>query len=198
MKIEYQIYFWLSLIHLNILFIRFIWCFLVLNKSIHFEQLPVIFFFFTLLLESWVNEFGLFKNQRLLIYHSLLPSIFLTSHFVNYSKYFYSLAVLFVSFVLYLLKNDHLLFIVFNFSILFLMYNAFRFVKKSSKDQFQVILNILLALFLFFALFQNLLKQFDFDWSSSRYLIYFSTADLVVFVITLTFLHVYFRRLFFN
>lgn len=78
------------------------------------------------------------------------------------------------------------------------MYNAFRFVKKSSKDQFQVILNILLALFLFFALFQNLLKQFDFDWSSSRYLIYFSTADLVVFVITLTFLHVYFRRLFFN
>lgn len=199
LSLEYTFYFWISGIIANLFLLRFVYFFWVKKRQIKADlDFSFRIFIYLVLFDSWAYDFQLFDKYRLLIYHSLLPCLFIFNR-MKFSLGEHKIwAIILLSILLFSI-NHYLVFAVFYIlAILNVLFMAYFYASKSANFRYLMFVYLFVAVFLFFALFQVMLRHINYNWINSNYLIYFSIADMLVFTSTLLIIHGFFRRLFFN
>jgi hypothetical protein len=199
LSLEYTFYFWISGIIANLFLLRFVYFFWLKKRQIKADlDFSFRIFICLILIDSWAYDFHLFDNYRLIIYHSLLPSLFIfnrTKFNLGDHKVW---AIVLLSILLFSINHYMVFAMFYSLAILNVLFKAYFYATKSANFRFLMFVYLFVAVFLFFALFQVMLNHIDLNWINSKFLIYFSIADMLVFTSTLLIIHVFFRRLFFN
>lgn len=199
MSLEYTFYFWISGIIVNLFLFRFVYFFWLKKRQIKADlDFSFRIFIYLVLFDSWAYDFQLFENYRLILYHSLLPCLFIFNR-TKFSLGEHKVWAIILFSILLFSINHHAVFAIFYIlAILNVLFKAYFYATKSANFRYLMFVYLYVAVFLFFALFQVMLTHIDYNWKNSNCLIYYSIADLFVFTSTLFIIHVYFRRLFFN
>ena len=199
MNLEYTFYFWISGIIANLFLFRFVYFFWLKKRQIKADlDFSFRIFICLVLIDIWAYDFQLFENYRLILYHSLLPCLFIfnrTKFSLGEHKVW---AIILFSIFLFSINHYVVFAIFYILAILNVLFRAYFYATKSANFRYLMFVYLFVAVFLFFALFQVMLTHIDYNWKNSNCLIYYSIADLFVFTSTLFIIHVYFRRLFFN
>ena len=153
-------------------------------------------FYIVLLLDNWITHLTSWNEFW---YYTATASLFLP--FSVYPKA--KLATKIASFIgfatlLYLINSQILIQIAYLASIIVIMVQAKTYLLHSSKTRYIGIVLSIIAVFVFFILQQFTFMKLGENWNQSKYLIYFSICDYIVFTIMLLVIHANFRRLFFN
>jgi hypothetical protein len=199
LNLEYTFYFWISGIIANLFLFRFVYFFWLKKRQIKADlDFSFRIFICLVLIDIWAYDFQLFENYRLILYHSLLPCLFIfnrTKFSLGEHKVW---AIILFSIFLFSINHYVVFAIFYILAILNVLFRAYFYATKSANFRYLMFVYLFVAVFLFFALFQVMLTHIDYNWKNSNCLIYYSIADLFVFTSTLFIIHVYFRRLFFN
>ena len=199
MNLEYTFYFWISGIIANLFLFRFVYFFWLKKRQIKADlDFSFRIFICLVLIDIWAYDFQLFENYRLILYHSLLPCLFIfnrTKFSLGEHKVW---AIILFSIFLFSINHYVVFAIFYILAILNVLFRAYFYATKSANFRYLMFVYLFVAVFLFFALFQVMLTHIDYNWKNSNCLNYYSIADLFVFTSTLFIIHVYFRRLFFN
>ena len=153
-------------------------------------------FYLVLLFDHWITHFTSISEFW---YYTATASVFLPFSFYPKAR----LSTKIASFIgmatlLYLINSEILIQFAFLASIIVILIKAKTNLLHSSKTRFIGIVLSLIAVFVFFIAQQFTLSKLGGNWAQSKYLIYFSICDYIVFTTMLLVIHANFRRLFFN
>lgn len=153
-------------------------------------------FYLVLLLDNWITHLTSWNEFW---YYTATASVFLPFSIFPKAK----LATKIASFIgmatlLYLINSEILIQFAYLASIIVIMVQAKTNLLHSSKTRYIGIVLSLIAVFVFFIAQQFTFMKLGGNWDQSKYLIYFSICDYIVFTTMLLVIHANFRRLFFN
>ena len=178
----------------------FVWILFAIYKKQNIKigqiETSIGLFYLVLLLDNWITHLTSWNEFW---YYTATAGVFLPFSFYPKAK----LATKIASFIgfaalLYLINSEILIQITYLVSIIVILAQAKNYFLQSSKLRYIGIVLSLIALFEFFIAQQFTFMKLDGNWGQSKYLIYFSICDYIVFTTMLLVIHANFRRLFFN
>lgn len=168
------------------------------KRSIKIGQIEtsIGLFYLVLLLDNWITNLTSWNEFW---YYTATASVFLPfSFFPNVRLSTKVASFLGIATLLYLINSEILIQIAFLASIIVILFQAKINILRSSKSRNIGIVLGLIAMFVFFIAQQFTFMKLGGNWGQSKYLIYFSICDHIVFTTMLLVIHANFRRLFFN
>ena len=186
-----------NIVLLNLVFVWILYA--IYNKQkIKIGQIEtsIGLFYLVLLLDNWITHL---TSWNQFWYYTATSSVFLPFSIYPKAKLATKIAsFLGIATLLYFINSDMLIQFAFLSSIIVLLIKTKTKLLHSSKTRYIGIVLSLIAVFVFFIAQQFTFLKLGGNWNQSKYLIYFSICDYLVFTTMLLVIHANFRRLFFN
>jgi hypothetical protein len=170
----------------------------IYNRSLKKDRLvfSILTFLSVLVIDNWLFNLTTIGDM---VYYIVTATVFLPFAFLPRARPSRQI-VSFIGFatLLYLINSEILIQTAYIASIIVILIQAKTYFLQSSKLRYVGIVLSLIAMFVFFKAQQFTFMKLCGNWAQSKYLIYFSICDYIVFTTMLLVIHANFRRLFFN